>query len=36
MTTNTQATPSFAVHIPDAELEPEPWTRLRSSPVIRW
>lgn len=24
MTTNTQATPSFAVHIPDAELEPEP------------
>lgn len=24
MTTNSQATPSFAVHIPDAELEPEP------------
>ncbi|MEU1201321.1 cupin domain-containing protein [Streptomyces sp. NPDC005813] len=24
MTTNTGTTPSFAVHIPDAELEPEP------------
>ncbi|MCX4991679.1 MULTISPECIES: cupin domain-containing protein [unclassified Streptomyces] len=24
MTMNSQATPSFAVHIPDAELEPEP------------
>ncbi|MFC9847739.1 cupin domain-containing protein [Streptomyces sp. NPDC060223] len=24
MTTNSQATPSFAVHIPEVELEPEP------------